>query len=513
MGSRDGVDDDFDLELEVSDLRRAPSADAPHAGQWAGAREGSAQEGADDRGTSLDALDIADAAQAQGTPLEVDGTSMARAIERTAWRPVARLLAARRTRGYAVAVLVLLVCAGLLLSLPDTQQALRQTLVRPTPTPTQSLAFGANLVAFEYAAPWGRLTLDGTPKAPQFSQFGQFTPLSRGRHTLTYAAAPWPVLHCQLSVPAQQGDSCPVDSTMQGENEQPLARVIELGATPERLPAVQRAALTAAVANTLQASVETTTVPPGDHYRAADGHIAVATQPMQASLVLTLNTDAAPAASNFGPGPCVSLCSQPFGGFDGGAAGWVVWAVVVAHWQFMAADGTLIDPGASTDLDAPYPVGATWSESPSGLGAGGGWSVTAHPYAASPGAAGVAGAAGGQGDLCFPAFQQAFPNGTPLLSSTSGFSEESHPGPSEIAGCVMVVSPISNGGEPLAPNATPNAAAATPTPLPAGTAIFIVRFGIVLAGNAVAHTAQPLLPVASAHERALAQQWMTQPQP
>jgi hypothetical protein len=47
--------------------------------------------------------------------------------------------------------------------------------------------------------------------------------------------------------------------------------------------------------------------------------------------------------------------------------------------------------------------------------------------------------------------------------------------------------------------------------LPSDAAVFIARFGIVLAGNDVAHTAQPLLPIASAHEQALAQQWMAQP--
>ena len=41
-----------------------------------------------------------------------------------------------------------------------------------------------------------------------------------------------------------------------------------------------------------------------------------------------------------------------------------------------------------------------------------------------------------------------------------------------------------------------------------GAAIFIARCGVVLAGNDAAHTAQPQLPLASAHERALATQWL-----
>jgi hypothetical protein len=35
----------------------------------------------------------------------------------------------------------------------------------------------------------------------------------------------------------------------------------------------------------------------------------------------------------------------------------------------------------------------------------------------------------------------------------------------------------------------------------------------MFAGNDVAHTAQPQLPIASAHEQALARQWIAQPQP
>ena len=447
-----GVDDDHDLELEVSDLRRAPIA---------------------------------------GTP---------RAEQRTAPSRIARLFTAGRVRGYAVASLVLLVCAGLLLSLPGTQQAFRQALAGLTPTPMVPLAPGENLVYFGQTAPWGRLTLDGTPLEPKLDQSSS---LSRGRHTLTYQAAPWPVLRCQLSVPTQEGDTCPIDVGFQFGNE-PLARVIDLGATPDRLPDAQRKALMSTVAGALQANVETTAVPPGDHYRGADGRIAVATLPVQANLIMTLNTDATRAASSTvapGPGPCVSLCGQ-LGGFGGeGTAWWVVWAHVVAHWRFVAADGTSIDPGASTDLDAGYLVGATWSAS----GLDGTWSATLHPYAGS------AGSAGDQADLCDPALQQAFPNGNPFLSS-SGFGETVYTGPNEVDGCVAVFSSSSGSGSgPPVGNATPNAA--TPTPTPADVAILIVRFGIVLAGNDVAHTAHPLLPVASAHERALAQQWMTQTQP
>jgi hypothetical protein len=480
MASRDGVDDDLDFEMEVSDLLRAPGAETAHNGQQA---DGSAREGADARGAALKAMGVAQAAAAAGaheTPAEVGAFPTARAIDRTAWLRAARPFTVRRLRGYAVTGLVVLVCAGLLLSQPGTQQALRQTLAGPTPTPTAPLASGANHIYFEGEAPWGRLTLDGTPLAPQA---GQSASLRHGRHTLTYAAAPWAPLRCQLSVPAQPRDSCPVDSTITVGNE-PRARVVNLGTTPDRLPAAQRTALAKAVASALQANVETAVVPPGDHYRSADGRIAVATLPLRATMVLTLNTDATRPTSNFGPGPCVSLCSDP-GVDDGGAAWWLIWAHAIAHLRFMAADGAIVDPDSSADLDVSYPLGATWS---------GTWSVTTHHYADS------------QQYLCYAALQRAFPDSGPLPSS-SGWSETTYLGPNDVEGCVAVLSPgILGSSGWVVGNAN-----ATPTPLPADAALFIIRFGMVLAGNAAAHAAQPLLPVASAHERALARQWMTQP--
>src|SRR5262249_58335915 len=49
-----------------------------------------------------------------------------------------------------------------------------------------------------------------------------------------------------------------------------------------------------------------------------------------------------------------------------------------------------------------------------------------------------------------------------------------------------------------------NSASSTPTPV---TALLLYRFGVLLAANAVAQLLFPSLTVASAHERALAQQW------
>ncbi len=390
-------------------------------------------------------------------------------------------LLSRRARGSAVVALTLLVCAGILLSLPGPQASLRQALAGPTPTPTATLAPGSDIVYFEQTAPWGRLTLDGKPLLLD-QQNGQGSTLPAGRHTLAYEAAPWPPLRCQISVPAQRGDTCPINVGVM-YNNLPASRAVDLGATPAKLPDAQRAALTSAVADAFQANRETADLQPGDHYLGADGSPAVAAEPMRATLLLTLNTDPARVTSGV-PFQCVSICD--FGGGGGGAGfDWLTFAArVIVRWQFATSDGKVIQPDASADLDAIYQVGAQW--------ANGTWKATATPYYQ-----------GGSGQLCWQAFSRAFPpNGNPLPNA-SGVATRPYPGPSDADGCVEVVSPGNNGGGSSSPFATP-------TPLPPDTAIFVSRFGVVLAGNDAAHAAQPQLPVAGAHERALAQQWIAQ---
>lgn len=387
-------------------------------------------------------------------------------------------LLSRRARGSAVVALTLLVCAGILLSLPGPQASLRQALAGPTPTPTATLAPGSDIVYFEQTAPWGRLTLDGKPLLLD-QQNGQGSTLPAGRHTLAYEAAPWPPLRCQISVPAQRGDTCPINVGVM-YNNLPASRAVDLGATPAKLPDAQRAALTSAVADAFQANRETADLQPGDHYLGADGTPAVATAPMRATLTLTLNTDPARVASGV-PFQCVSFCDM--GGGGGGIDWWGIFTHVIVRWQFTTPDGSVIQPGASADQDIGYEVGAQWAD--------GTWKATLSPYYP-----------GGPGQVCWPTLQRAFPTGNPLPNATNT-SAMSSQGQSDAEGCVEVVSPGNGGGGVYGPNAN-----ATPTPLPAGAAIFIARCGVVLAGNDAAHTAQPQLPLASAHERALATQWL-----
>ena len=172
------------------------------------------------------------------------------------------------------------------------------------------------------------------------------------------------------------------------------------------------------------------------------------------------------------------------GGGGGGIDWWVIFTHVIVRWQFTTADGTVIQPGASADLDTGYQIGAQWAD--------GTWKTTLTPYYR-----------GSLGQACWQTFSRAFPpNGDPL-PSTNGGSTRGYSGPSDMDGCVEIVSPGSDNGGSSSP-------LATPTPLPADAAIFIARFGMVLAGNDAAHAAQPQFPVASAHERALAQQWIAQ---
>src|SRR5215470_3913817 len=261
-------------------------------------------------------LEVSDLRQA-GPPsqpseaLDAESTSHA-AADRWEWpvgTPVRGDRAARadpRPRAAAVGALLLVVACALLLSIPNAPATLGALLRIPTPMPTATLAIGADTLILEHDVPWGLLTIDGhttvrgsatQPSMPQ----GRFFPtiqLARGRHTLHYAAPPFPPLSCTISVPAMSTDTCPLTGTHARDPVHAFAaaRVIDLGATVQRLPADQLAALTRVTGQLLRASSAATApttgggVLPGESYLRADGTRAVARVPLTATLQLDLDT-------------------------------------------------------------------------------------------------------------------------------------------------------------------------------------------------------------------------------
>src|SRR5262245_57939008 len=114
----------------------------------------------------------------------------------------------RRLRGLLAGAGMLVVFGTLLLSLPATRQGISILLRPATPTVTEPVPIGANLVRVTLFVPWGTLHVEG-----QVVGISGFRPLpvvlGRGRHQLDYQADPFPPRSCLFTVPAAVSDTCP----------------------------------------------------------------------------------------------------------------------------------------------------------------------------------------------------------------------------------------------------------------------------------------------------------------
>jgi hypothetical protein len=464
-----GEDDDF--TLEVSDLRTGRLLASPLSRQPPSSDASAADETMlSDADADDDALTI--------TSLDSNAPIVPR-------RPTL-IFASRRSRSLAVIGLSLLICAGILLSLPDTRQGLAQVFQGPTPTPSATIEPGGNTFYLVNGVPWGTLTADGKPVNVNGNVTGDFPSftLARGRHQVQYVAAPFPTLRCQVSVPRDTHDTCPFTTNYQFDNMGD-ARVVDLGLTPDKLPADQLAALVRVVAIGLEQDVSSAAVQPGDHYLGANGKPAVATTALRATLSLTLNIDPSRSLTSV-PGPsvggsCVTLCAA---GFFSGPNGWDFFAHVVVQWRFAARAGSPT-PMSSPETDTSFELSASWLDIA--------WSLDPLTSGSNQ-----------FGNLCNDAFFAVANNGSLVPFYTGGY-ETIASAPNAADGCADVISSSNDVNPP------PSGLGATPTPLPADAALFIYRFGLVLAGNPLAHKAQPQLPLATAHEQALALEWLPNP--
>src|SRR5690349_10055941 len=216
-------------------------------------------------------------------------------------------------------------------------------------------------------APWGVLRADGimvplagAPRLPPSFR------LPDGRHTLEYSAPPLPTLRCVVTVPAGPGETCPMLSDRQhlpGDAGIPGAStVLDLEATPARLPPDAHAALERAIAAAFDdAEPIHTSVAAGERYAAPGGGIAIAAQPLTA----TFRAQLAPAGTSDLPpipltppgpspisasdrAPCLDICTDiPLEGQF--ADRWPLDVSVKLAWQYTdPADGHVI---ATVPLD------------------------------------------------------------------------------------------------------------------------------------------------------------------
>jgi len=365
---------------------------------------------------------------------------------------------ARRLGGALAGGVTILVFAALLLSLPGIQRSLGALLRPATPTPTEPLSVGADRLYFANSVPWGVLQVDGrTTGVPTLDQ-GPLT-LARGRHILDYRAEPFRRFRCTVSVPAADSDTCPLHRDILDSSDLTAnARVIDLGATVEALPDDQRFDLTRVVGSALASITGSATVAPGDHYLGTGGAIAVATVSLSVALNFSLNTD--PTRASFSvslPPDCITLCASDLNSStpDGG---WDVQAHALLRWTFIDAQGAI---SVADDIDIARNLSVRWD---------GSWSVAVED----------------SGDMCELAFERL-----PTPQGVEGYSAAgTNSAPNLADGCLITLQHDSGTG--------------TPTPV---TALLLYRVGVLLATNAAAQQLFPSLTVASAHERALAQQW------
>lgn len=137
------------------------------------------------------------------------------------------------------------------------------------PPPLKS---AAGAVVFTHSVLWGKLQINGrTVKVTTDGHDPLYLP--RGQNTLTYLAPPLPTLTCTISAPAAHDDTCPLYSAQEVDASVPTfpGRVIDLKATPDRLPASQRDALMSTIQQQFDTLDATMTIQPGDHYSTPEG--------------------------------------------------------------------------------------------------------------------------------------------------------------------------------------------------------------------------------------------------
>jgi hypothetical protein len=387
-------------------------------------------------------------------------------------------------------VLLAALLSALLFAPPDNRATIVGLLTRPTAGPTPVLEVGDDAFLWEHTVPWGSLLIDGRPgpdvggAALQMDIRGTLVGapfhLSRGRHTLQYRAAPFPTLTCTLSVPATFNDTCPLDANTDRDLVLPAApttRLLDLQADIEHLPRGQSGTLlNAAQAYLMGLGAQPAgSIAVDDHYRDAAGEVIQATTPLGIAPQYVLTNP-----YNDDP-PCLKLCSGTI--FDAyPSAGWVIYALVAVTWRYTTPDGqtTLqFGPAGAREASSDMVISlvARWT--------GGGWLLTQWSDGRPPSMAGGA----PEPIICSVGEQyRATPQATPWQSAAPQF-QWSVAMPTADLGCLYVGSQV----DP------------TTGKLSGPVALALYRAGALMAVNGQAKQAFPTLPLASAHEAALAQ--------
>ena len=415
-------------------------------------------------------------AEPEGATLDVSSLDAER-------RPPAPSVWLRRWRrpliGALTLALVVSVAAGLFArSTSDPIGAIGNLLgiapASPTLLPTFTVA-PANAFAAVHGVPWGVLTISGQRMAAAETVGGYFQ-LTPGPHAVNYQAADFPTLRCVVSVPPSANDTCPLanaDAISDAPQDYANVRVLDLLATPDQLAPAQRAALNAAITQTLAALGGATTIAPGELYLDANGNPRRASTPMRFrdTPALTSLSESQSHLNQIGQTPCGPVCANwvdpQIAQTSASQSNWRLAVMAGPTYTVSDASGSaIIASHLDTRHIAPLALLATRTAS--------GWQIVLDSL-------GQSSEDQTQTLFCPPTLLQSLQADS---GAVSGFLTLLPHNPAD--GCVIAI---------RQPNATTGA-----------SPLLIERFGVMQAANAEAARIYPRLPLADATAQAIAQQ-------
>jgi hypothetical protein len=371
-------------------------------------------------------------------------------------------------------------------------------------TPTIPIALGQDTFYVLPNVPWGTVSVDGHPLVP-LPLPGDPHPLhlKRGAHQFTWHAEPFQPISCTVSVPPDPHDTCATQLTLgpnPGRVGIDLATLVTEHDSLRNLPLQQGLALRAAVRAAVEGAISSTGVKPGEHYfYYTDDNLGApvaATQPLLATLGFRplfegWSEPCVPAGATqpcrYRGQDCRELCTEP-GRAD--ASVWTVAVPVHSAWTYTTLDGRIVASGLGEFNGnlALMALRITWD--------GTAW----HVATALGHATGIASA----DDLvCAPARGWIAQGTLAYLITDANLPIAAQPALRYLSDAT----PIDGCAVALTDYFLPGMSSSISTP----PALFLKRFGVLLAVNDVAHRLWPALPRADTNERALALRLLANP--
>lgn len=413
--------------------------------------------------------------------------------------------------------LLMLAIVLLLATTTSVREQVSRVFIRPTSSPTSTLAPGGDLFYVKTNSPWGRLFVDGHPISLPTMSVDPPLRFARGQHQLVWRAIPFLAQQCTVSVPPIFADTCNDRETTQVSSEL-SAWVITFSESLTNLAKTSRAALLQAIQTTLDAQQSTDIVRPGEHYvlapdtpscRRNDAQryqcYAISKQLLRATLSFRLDTNEASLETciDLQPGNCTLnnqdcrlLCDVSFLTASS-MREWDVFAPVLSLWTFATMNGHMLAHNVPDDSVQDYSSGQALDESLVQLHItwdSMGWHIalSANMDSQSPGYQG----SGYFDPVCAAMTQQVKTlnppvdaNGAPLYLQWQFAS-----GTLPAAGCLTMGTPQPEDG----------LTTLTPTHVSQPIPYYLRRFGVLLTVNKLAQNSGLLLPRADAYEQQLA---------